>query len=327
VTLERVLGDLLGTRAASFQAFGEDLTLLPGARLAELADDYRRALGAVPDRLRARFEAEQAAAQAEAHRWLRRYNRSLFRRIQGYIALGERSGWDYPWPVVAVLGLCQVIAGLRKNRWYGALGVAMARMRGPLGRMEEIIDLSDDVLRRTNRGIFADSVPTVLYALHAREVAAQEPALGAALLDGPLPPLMDDEARALARGLVDGLALADPGARFAALAALTLRHFDREQAIFTHQLGPPRPQRPPAGRAAALLGRVFTVTSVPAPAVVGGRLIFRDHALPPGFDMHDHAARVREFGRAFVTSVTGSRADYAVARDWVRGRFPRPSRG
>jgi hypothetical protein len=37
--------------------------------------------------------------------------------------------------------------------------------------------------------------------------------------------------------------------------------------------------------------------------------------------MRDHDARVEAFARAFVASMTGSPADYRIARDWVLARF------
>ena len=60
-----------------------------------------------------------------------------------------------------------------------------------------------------------------------------------------------------------------------------------------------------------------------APRILGGKLEFRPFALPPGFDFRDHDTRVESFGRAFVTAVTGSLADYRVASEWVRARFAR----
>ena len=131
LTLADVLGELLGTRTRSFQAMGEDLALLPGARLSALGAAWQAELErTVPAALQARFIAAQAAAASEAHRWLRRHNRSLNGRIAGYLALGERVAWAYPWPVVAILGLCQVLSGVRKNRLYGALGAALGLQNG-----------------------------------------------------------------------------------------------------------------------------------------------------------------------------------------------------
>jgi hypothetical protein len=70
---------------------------------------------------------------------------------------------------------------------------------------------------------------------------------------------------------------------------------------------------------------------VPAPAVVrdrrgGPQVVFRPHALPAGFDMRDHDARVRELGRAFVEPVTGTVADYRAAVEYVVRRFDRRRR-
>jgi hypothetical protein len=55
--------------------------------------------------------------------------------------------------------------------------------------------------------------------------------------------------------------------------------------------------------------------------VHGGKLVFRSFRLPSGFDLRDHDIRVEAFGRAFVSSVTGSVADYRIAQAWVVGRF------
>src|SRR5262249_28768255 len=152
--------------------------------------------------------------------------------------------------------------------------------------------------------------------------------LAEALLAGPLPPLFDEESAALARGLCEGLALPDERERFARLAALTARHFAREQSIFTHHMGldPWAPPPPPASALAGLLPRPGRV---PAPVVsrdAGGarKLTFRPFRLPRGFDLRDHGARVRAFEEAFVRSVTQDRDDYAVAVDYVLRRFGRP---
>jgi hypothetical protein len=144
-----------------------------------------------------------------------------------------------------------------------------------------------------------------------------------ALLDGPPRPLMVEESVAVARALVDGLALTDGRARFAALSALTLRHFAREQAIFTHHMG----RAEVARREPALVRRFSSLRAVPAPAIerglLGRRLVYRPHRLPDGFDLRDHDARVREFGAAFVSSVTGSLDDYRAAVAFVASRFGR----
>ena len=291
---------LADPKASSFQLMGEDLQLLT-------LDDLRAALAdpALPPEV----VAEEAALAAESHRWLRKYNRSLYGRVAGYLELGKRCEFRYPWPVVASLGIVQVISGMDRARLYGLAGRIAAR----LGKdwYEKLGDGSEDVLRRTNRGIFADSVPTVLRALRAEELARDgKPALADALIEGRGALLWDEESRTLCRAIFDGLAIADAAARFRALSATTLRHFSREQAIFTHHIASKnRTRKLPAAK------------SLPAPVIANGKLAFKPFPLPPGFDIRDHAARVDVFGRAFVTSVTGSLADYRIATAWVRARF------
>jgi hypothetical protein len=313
--LVNALRELLGDpRAASFQLMGEDLALLPGAALAASGRAWEEALARLPVEVRVAFATEQAAALHEAHGWLRRYNHSVHGRLVGYLTLGRRCDFEYPWPVVAMVGICQVMEGFGRNRLYGLLGPA-ARALG-LGRLEKIVDASDDVLRRTNRGIFADSVPTVLLGLRAHALRERgDTALAEALIDGPPPPLFDEESQALARGVVDGLLLAGRAARFAALAELTRRHFHREQAIFSHHLGRRRE------REGALVRRLAAVRSVPAPVVEHGRLLFRPYALPRGFDLRDHDARVVEFTRAFVDPIVADASSYHAAIDYVVRRF------
>jgi hypothetical protein len=316
--LRRRLGD---PDAQSFQLMGEDLAILSGEDLFEAGDAWRRGVERLPADVRPRFLSAQTTLQAEAHRFLRKYNRSVHTRIAGYLELGRRLDFEYPWPVVAILGIEQVLRGVRQNRMYGLVGAAMERVWKPL---TQLVEGTEDVLRRTNRGIFADSAPTLLLAL-AAHAARQEGdrALCDALLDGPLPPLMDAECGALARALADGLAVPDGGERFSRLAALTARHFGREQAIFSHQIGDNKSRRGRSG----LLGRLTAVREVQAPVVVkkGGarRLIVRPYLLPRGFDIRDHAARVDAFERAFVSSVTGSLEDYRAAVRHVEGRFGR----
>lgn len=326
------MGGLLGAVRAlvgdevseSHCLMGEDLVVVTGPMLAAAAADYQAGLARLPAELRPAFEAEQQALLVEARSWLRRYNRSVHGRIEGYRALGERCDFAYPWPVVAILGVCQVQQGMLRAHGWALAGAAAARV-GSTG-LERLAEMTDDVLRRTNRGIFADSVPTVLWALRAdalRRSGSTE--LAEALLDGPLPVVFDERSRRLARGLYDGLAVAGADARFRRLAALTLDHFSREQAIFSHHLGVAAGKAPRPAR--SWLGRLVQLSSVPAPAIErsasGRRLVFRPFPLPPAFDMRDHAARVTLFGQAFVRSVTDDRDDYATAVDFVRRRFGR----
>src|SRR5262245_43830101 len=109
---------LLVRRTSSFQLMGEDLALISGAALREAAAGYEAELGKLPPGLAARFEAEQALVLREAHQWLCKYNRSVHTRLRGYLALGRRCEFEYPWPVVAMLGICQVLTGIRRNRLY-----------------------------------------------------------------------------------------------------------------------------------------------------------------------------------------------------------------
>jgi hypothetical protein len=341
------LRSLLGDESArSHQLLGEDLALLPGAAVARAGEAYALALErSVAPALRAGFEREQAALLGEAHAMLRRWNRSLHGRVRGYLELARRCRFAYPWPVAAILGICQVLEGMARSRLYGLagavaekLGVRAREALGPgLAKVGEIVtrasragalgllaDGGDDALRRTNRGIFADSVPTVLWGLRAGALrAAGDDALAGALLDGPLPPVFDGECRALAAGLAAGLAGAAGPDRFAALAALTRRHFAREQAIFTHHLGalPTRPEPWLWRRAAAL-------RALPAPVVErgrgGARLVFRPFRLPDGFDLRAHAPRVAALTAAFIDPVVASPASYRVAAEYVVERFGRP---
>lgn len=320
MTLVDALRRRLGEDAGSFQLAGEGLAALAGADLVGAAQDYEARLAdAVPASLHRDFLAAQAAHAEEAYAWLARHNRSLGARVRGYLALGERTAWAYPWPVVAILGLNEVRSGIGRTRVWGLVGGLAARLG--VRALAAVADLSEDVLRRTNRAIFADSVPTVLYALRCLGLRQRgEAALCDALLAGPLPPAMDEVCRELMRALVELLARPASSARFAELAALTLRHFDREQSIFTHHLG-----RAGSTRAPTWLGRLMSARSIEAPAIAraeGRRaLVFRRVALPTGFELRDHAARVRVFGAAYVQSVTGDEDDYLAARDWVRARF------
>jgi hypothetical protein len=293
---------------------------------------YERDMARVPPALRARFEAEQAALLRDAHQLLRRHGRSVHGRIAGYLEMGRRCRFEYPWPIVAVLGISQVLGGFLRARAWGLVGPAATRL-GWAG-LERIAEVTDDVLRRTNRGIFSDSVPTVLLGLRAHALRERgDEALATALLEGPLPPVIDEEGRALAFGLFRGLAVPDRRARFAALSELTLQHFDREQSIFTHHLAPSgtgsASKRAPR-RGDAALARLMEMRAVPAPVVVRGvlgrRLVFRDFALPAGFDIRAHGPRVELFGQAFVRSVTRDPRDYAAAVEWTAQRFGAGSR-
>jgi hypothetical protein len=310
--------------ARSFQLAGEDLALIGGPALREAAARYEEELlRTVPAPLREAREEELSAVMGEAHRWLRRYNRALPARVRGYLALGARCRFEYPWPVVAIVGLSAVMTGFSRWRLYGLVGDALARV-GAAG-LSNFAYTMDDVLLRTNRGIFADSVPTVLLALRAHELRVTGRVdLGDALLAGPLPAIMDEESRAIALAIRDALAIGDGAARFARLAEVTQRHFAREQAIFTYQMGRSGGSRVPRARD-GVFARVTRVRSVDAPRIVAGRrglsLVFRPYALPAGFEMGDHDARVLHFDRAFVQSLTRTLAEYHAAMRYVGKRF------
>jgi hypothetical protein len=315
------LADLLngrgGPQIASFQLMGEHLAAIGGHDLRQAAAEYDAGLERLSPDVRAAFEREQAALLTESCEWLARYNRSLHSRIAGYQALAKEVELHYPWPVVAVLGICQVQAGLRRNGFYRLWGSVLSRAGSRL--LERFVDGAEDVLLRTNRGIFADSVPTVLWGLRAHRLRSSgEGALAEALLSGPLPPIFDEESRAIARGLSEGLAVSDAQLRFSRLAVLTRRHFAREQAIFTHHIGRISRREP------ELVRTLITQRSVSAPRVERGRkgrrLVFRAFALPPGFDLRAHAPRVEVFQRAFVDSVIGDPEDYRVAAAYAQSR-------
>jgi hypothetical protein len=164
-------------------------------------------------------------------------------------------------------------------------------------------------------------LPTVLLALRAHALRdAGEAAVAEALLDGPLPPTFDEECRALARALYDGLGVRDGAGRFLALSRLTSRHFAREQAIFSYQIGPPPSREQPR-----VIRRLLAIRAVPAPVIADGRVTLAPFALPAGFDLRDHGARVALFGRAFVDSVTRSVGDYRSAAAHVVARYGRKS--
>jgi hypothetical protein len=312
--LRRRLGD---PEAQSFQLMGEDLALLTGEDLIEAGRAWQAALERIAPALRARVSDELTELQRQAHRFLRKYNRSVHARLAGYVEIGRRCRFAYPWPVVAILGIEQVLTGMRHNRIYGLVG----EVAGRLGwrALDQLTDGSEDVLRRTNRGIFADSLPTVMLALRAHELtAAGQRALAEAILEGPLPPLFDEECRALARALCAGLELPAGDERFRALARLTARHFAREQAIFTFQIGPPPSRAQPR-----VIRRLLALRAVPAPVIERGRVALKPFALPAGFDMRNHAARVALFGHAFVDSVTRSRDEYRHAVAHVIARWGR----
>jgi hypothetical protein len=299
--------------ASSFRLGGDGLWVLTGTDLRAAAREYDAALARLPIRLRPRVEEEQSAFALVAHRWLARYNHSLEDRLRGYVAIGRALGFEYPWPVVAVLGVLQVKGGVRRSEAIRLAGAALPAL-GDIG------DWMQDVFRRTNRAIFADSVPTALLALRCCALRSQgDVALAEALLSGPFLPAMDVESRRLARELYEALGMSRGAERFRALAELTVRHFDREQAIFTAGMGAVRSGMGPAW--SPLKVRFTRLSSVDAPTARNGKLRFARFALPKNFDVRDHRTRAEQFGRAFVGAITTTAEIYAVAVREVKRRF------
>jgi hypothetical protein len=314
---ESVRARLHDPRVRSYQLMGEELALVSGATLREAAAAYEAELArTVPERLRQPFEAAQRALLADAHGWLRRYNRNVPSRIRGYLALGRLSRFEVPWPAVAILGVSQVRSGITRSRLAGLIGAAARRVGWEV--LDELASSLDDVLLRTNRAIFADSVPVHLTAMRCHTLRAhRQEELAELLLSGPAPAHMDEESRGLCRALYDALGVAGGARRFEALRAVTLRQFAREQAIFSYQMdgslwGPSR---------SPLVRHAMRAVQVSAPKILrdGGarRLVFAPFPLPPTFRFEDHEARVELFGRAFVESITGSIADYRAAVEYV----------
>lgn len=314
---------LRNPQAASFQLWWDDFQLLGPDELAAAVDEYRKQSEGLGAAQRQFLAQAHAAFRKEAHEFLRRHNTNVHRRIEGYLQLGRRMRFDYPWPTVAVLGICQVIEGMKKNRGWAMAGDMISRLGSDA--LVKLSDNSEDLLRRTNRGIFADSVPTVLYALRVLDHARRgEHELVNLLVHGPLPITFDEENRAIIAELVAALQLDDADTKFARLSKLTLRHFAREQAIFTYHLsGHLDGEQKKSG---GLGSKLFALREVDAPIIERDRkerkrLAFQSYKLPRDFDIRDHETRVREFGRAFVSSVTASREDYQVATDYAVKRF------
>ncbi|MCA9685030.1 MAG: hypothetical protein KC457_22800, partial [Myxococcales bacterium] len=300
-------------QANSFQLMTEDAWLLPASGLAGY-------LAGLPTPLATELREQSEGFHRRAHDWCRKYNISIRQRVRGYVQLGRACRHAYPWPTVAILGICTVIGGERQSTLYGLLGDALDRLG--THDLAETTDRTKDMLRRTNRAIFADSVPVVLYALQCHNLRQQGRIdLAEALMAAPLPPLMDEMSATLISELVRGLDITSARERFAALSELTLRHFEREQRILSFNLGVRDWQAKPATRPPRGLGRLLAMREVEAPEVEAGEIVFRKQPLPSGFDMKDHRARVEVFGRLYVQSVTRTPTDYGAAVGYVEGRF------
>ncbi len=304
--LRQKLGD---AQARSFQLQGEDLAILSGDDLFAAGQAWRATLESIAPEMRAAVLHELETLQREAQLFLRKYNRSVHTRIAGYVELARRCRFAYHWPVVAIFGIEQVLLGMKQNRWQGVFGSLAAR----LGRaqIERLSDANEDILRRTNRGIFADSAPVLLIALRAhalREAGEQE--LATVLTTAPIFPLFDADSLAILRALYEGLGCQEAPARFAALGALTVQHFAREQAIFSFHLGVASGKR-----------QVSSPRSVQAPVVRHERARLERFTLPHGFDLRDHEQRVAVFTRAFVDPIIANQQDYRSASQSVIRRW------
>ena len=88
MSLSKILG------VASFQLMGEDLALALGADLAAAGAEYEKELAKLPASIRPRFVGEQQKLAREAHAFLRKYNRSVMTRLDGYLALGRRCDFE-----------------------------------------------------------------------------------------------------------------------------------------------------------------------------------------------------------------------------------------
>jgi hypothetical protein len=311
---------LLGRDVPSFRLMGEDLVALSPDRLRVLLDEYDAELELhVPPSLREEVREERTVISREAHELLSRYNTSIHTRVRGYVALGERLDFEYPWPVVAVLGITQVMRTLHTVHLLGLAGSALERFGHT--RLTETVERTDDVLKRTNRAIFADSVPTVTFALRCHVLQKEgRRDVAEALLAGPRMLWMDGEALGIATRLYEGLGVEDPDERFRRLSDLTLAHFAREQAILSFHMGV-RVSSSPTKPRKSWVARMLDPKSVYAPRIRKHALELAPFPLPDGFQMKDHERRVEVFGEAFVKSITRTRHEYEIARDWVMGRF------
>jgi hypothetical protein len=300
--------------ASSFRLSSDELWLVTGADLKKAADEYEKAMSQVKPDLRKRVVDEHLELATASWKWLRKHNVSLEERLAGYSAMGRAFGWEYPWPAVAVLSTLTLRTGLRRSEAMRAAGLAVRPVL-------EVGDWLQDVLRRSNRGMFADAIPTALWALRCHGLRQKgEGMVAEALLDGPLPPAMDEECRSVIRNLDASLRLESAQERFVALTNMTSKQLDREQAVITAALGSMRNGRNPSWEPWRL--RFTRMKKVEAPVVRGGKVVFEDFALPKEFEVRSHGERLAVFEKAYLKPLTGSIADFKVAAAEVARRFP-----
>lgn len=311
---DSLLRSLPPADASSFLLSSDELWLVTGADLKKAGDEYEAAMAKVKPDLRKRVAEEHAELATTTWKWLRRFNVSLEERLAGYSAMGRAFGWEYPWPAAAALSVMSLKSGVRQSE---AIRLAGAAVRPLL----EVGDWLQDVLRRSMRGMFADAIPTSLWALrcHGLRLSGQG-VVADALLDGPLPPAMDEECRSVMRNLDAALRLTGAQDRFRALTEMTLKQLDREQAVITAHLGAARGGRNPSWEPWRL--RLTRIKKIEAPVVKAGKLSFETYALPAQFEVRNHHQRTQVFGQAFVRSITGSVEDFKVAAREVARRFP-----
>lgn len=300
--------------SSSFLLSSDELWLVTGADLRKAADEYDQALSRVKPDLRKRLAEEHVELATASWKWLRRFNVSLEERLAGYSAMGRAFGWEYPWPAVAVLSMMTLRAGLRQSEAFRLAGMAVRPVL-------EVGDWLQDVLRRSNRGMFADAIPTALWALRCHGLRQKgEGMVADALLDGPLPPAMDEECRSVLRNLDAALRLTNAGERFFALTRMTAKQLEREQAVITAHLGAQRNGRNPSWEPWRF--RFTRMKKVEAPVIRGGKVSFEGFALPKDFEIRNHGQRTELFCKAFLEPLTGSIADFKVAVAEVARRYP-----
>jgi hypothetical protein len=299
---------------SSFRLSSDELWLVTGADLKKAADEYEQSMGRVKPDLRKRLAEEHLELATACWKWLRRFNISLEERLAGYSAMGRAFGWEYPWPAVAVLSMMTLRRGLRQSEALRLGGLAARPVL-------EVGDWIQDVLRRCNRGMFADGIPTALWALRCHGLRqAGEGMVADALLDGPLPLAMDEECRSVMRNLDASLKLESAAERFTALTQMTAKQLDREQAVVTAHLGAMRNGRNPSWEPWRV--RFTRMKKVEAPVIRGGKVAFETFALPKDFELRNHGQRTEVFGQAFLKPLTGSIADFQIAVAEVARRFP-----
>jgi hypothetical protein len=299
---------------SSFRLSADEIWLVTGADVKKAAEEYDQAISRVKPDLRKRLLDEHVELATACWKWLRRFNVSLEERLAGYSAMGRAFGWEYPWPAVAVLSMMTLRHGLRQSEKMRLGGLAVRPVL-------EVGDWLQDVLRRSNRGMFADAIPTAIWALRCFGLRqAGEGMVADALLDGPLPPAMDEECRSVMRNLDASLRLESAEARFVALTQMTTKQLDREQAVVTASLGGMRNGRNPSWEPWRI--RFTRMKKLEAPVVRGGKISFEPFALPKDFEIRNHGQRAEIVGQAFARPITGSIADFKIAVAEVARRFP-----